>query len=132
MSKFPLEIVNPDRLFFEGEVEMVIVKGAEGDLAILKNRAPIVTPLSIGKVRIKQDGVEKVATVNGGYIKVTKEKTVIITDACEWPDEIDVERAEKAKERAEKRLKERSKGVDIDRAELALKRAINRIEVSKL
>lgn len=132
MANFPLEIVTPDRLFFEGEVERVIARGIEGDLAVLKNRAPIVTPLSIGKIHIKKDGKESIATCSSGYIKVTNEKTVIITDACEWPEEIDVKRAEEAKKRAEKRLKERPKGLDVARAELALKRALNRLEVAKL
>ncbi len=131
MSTFPLEIVTPDRLFFNDEVERVIVRGTEGDLAILKNRAPLVTPLRIGKIRVFKDGEEKVATCVSGYIKVTKEKTTIITDACEWPEEIDVERAEEAKERAEERLKDRPKDLDVARAEAALKRAINRLDVAK-
>ena len=131
MSTFPLEIVTPDRLFFNDEVERVIVRGAEGDLAILKNRAPLVTPLKIGKVKVFKDGEEKIATCVGGYIKVTEEKTTIITDACEWPEEIDVERAKKAKERAEERLKNKPKGLDAVRAEAALKRALNRLDVAK-
>ncbi|HLR34043.1 MAG TPA: F0F1 ATP synthase subunit epsilon [Tissierellales bacterium] len=131
MSTFPLEIVTPDRLFLDDEVERVIVRGAEGDLAILKNRAPLVTPLKIGKIRVFKDGEEKVATCVGGYAKVTKEKTTIITDACEWAEEIDVERAEEAKKRAEKRLEKKPEGLDVVRAEAALKRAINRLDVAK-
>ncbi len=131
MSTFPLEIVTPDRLFFNDEVERVIVRGAEGDLAILKNRAPLVTPLKIGKIRVFKDGEEKVATCVGGYVKVTKEKTTIITDACEWPEEIDVERAEEAKKRAEERLEKKPESLDVARAEAALKRALNRLDVAK-
>ena len=129
---FMLEIVTPERSFFQGEVDRVIVRGVEGEMAILKNRAPIITPLAIGKIRIRKDGEERVAAAVNGYISVDKEKTTIITDSAEWPDEIDVERAREAKERAERRLRERSEGLDIDRAELALRRALNRLEVAGL
>ena len=127
---FILEIVTPERSFFQGEEDRVIVRGVEGEMAILKNRAPIITPLAIGKIRILKDGEERVAAAVNGYISVDKEKTTIITDSAEWPDEIDVERAREAKERAERRLRERSEGLDIDRAELALRRALNRLDVA--
>lgn len=129
---FMLKIVTPDREFFSEEVDRVIVRGVEGDLAVLKNRAPIVTPLAIGKIRILKDDKERIAAAVDGYISVTKDETTIITDAAEWPEEIDVKRAEEAKLRAEKRLKEKPEGLDIARAELALKRALNRLEVANL
>jgi len=132
MAKFPLEIVTPDRMFFSGEVDMVIARGIEGDLAVLKNRAPLVTPLKIGKIKIEIDNEERVAAVSSGYIKVTDEGTTIIVDSAEWPEEINIKRAEEAKERAEKRLKNRSDGLDVARAEMALKRAINRLDVADL
>lgn len=128
---FQLDIVTPMRLFFSEEVEMVVVRGIEGDLAILKGKSPITTPLKIGKIRIMQNGVERVAAVVDGYVSVIENKATIVTEAAEWPDEIDVKRAEEAKERAEKRMKESKETIDVDRAELALKRAINRIDVSK-
>ncbi|WP_352404249.1 F0F1 ATP synthase subunit epsilon [Sporanaerobacter acetigenes] len=133
MANFLLEIVTPDRMFFSGEVEMVVARGVEGDFAVLKGRAPLVTPLTIGKVKIKtEDGKERIAAVSNGYIEVASEKTTIIADSAEWPEEIDIERAKKAKERAEKRLKNRQDGLDVARAEMALKRAINRLEVADL
>lgn len=132
MADFHLEIVTPDRLFFKDDVRMVIVRGMEGDLGILKGRAPIATPLKIGKVRIFQGDVERVAAVVDGYITVLNNKATIVTDAAEWPDEIDIKRAEEAKKRAESRLKDRRDGIDVIRAESALKRAINRLEVANL
>ncbi|HAE91146.1 F0F1 ATP synthase subunit epsilon [Tissierella praeacuta] len=129
---FYLDIVTPDKPFFSDEVEMVIVRGIEGDMAILEGRAPITTPLKIGKVRIFQNGEEKIAAVVDGYISVVDNKTTIVTEAAEWPHEIDVERAEAAKERAENLLKSEKDNIDIERAELALRRAINRLEVSNL
>lgn len=127
---FHLDIVTPHRQFFSEEVEMVIVRGMEGDLAILKGKSPIITPLRIGKIRIVQEGVELVAAVVDGYISVIDDKTTIVTEAAEWPSEIDVDRAKKAKERAEKRMQSTKDTTDIDKAELALKRAINRLDLS--
>ncbi|HHX12074.1 MAG TPA: ATP synthase F1 subunit epsilon, partial [Clostridiales bacterium] len=120
MSTFHLEIVTPERLFFSEVVEMVIVRGIEGDLAILKGRAAVTTPVKIGRVRIFQEGEERVAAVVDGYISVIDEKATIVTETAEWPDEIDVERAQAAKIRAETILKERSANIDVGRAELAL------------
>ncbi|WP_427337922.1 F0F1 ATP synthase subunit epsilon [Caloranaerobacter sp. DY30410] len=131
MSQFTLEIVTPDRKFFEDEVEMVIVRGIEGDIGILKNHTPMVTPLSIGKIRIKKNGKIKEAAIAGGYVEITKDKTTIITDAAEWPEEIDVKRAEEAKKRAEQRLKSGKGEIDIVRAQIALRKALNRLEVAK-
>lgn len=126
---FTLEIVTPDRAFFKDEVDMVILKGIEGDFAVLKDRAPLITPLAIGKAKIIKNDEEKVAAITDGYVTVTKEKTVVITDAAEWPEEIDVERATEAKGRAEKRL-DQKEGIDIARAEIALRRALNRLDVA--
>lgn len=130
MAGFMLEIVTPDRKFFEEEVDMIIVRGVEGDLGILKGMSPLVTPLGIGKIQIKQGDKTRTAAVAGGYIEVTKEKSTIVSDACEWPEEIDVERAEEAKKRAEERL-ERRDNIDVARAEISLKKAVNRINVAE-
>ncbi|NLY77171.1 MAG: F0F1 ATP synthase subunit epsilon [Tissierellia bacterium] len=128
---FKLEVVTPDRAFFSDEVDMVILRGIDGDFAVLKDRAPFITPLSIGQIRIKKDNKEMVAAMSGGYVSVTKEKTTVVTDSAEWPEEIDVERAEEAKKRAEKRLNGNKEGIDLLRAELAFRRAANRLEVAK-
>jgi len=130
MAGFMLEIVTPDRKFFEEEVDMVIVRGIEGDLGILRGHAPLVTPLDIGKIRIKKDGKTRIAAIAGGYIEVGREKTTIIADAAEWPEEIDVQRAKEAKQRAEERLKRRD-NIDVARAEIALRKAINRLKVAE-
>ncbi len=87
-------------------------------------------PLKIGKVRIFQNDSERVAAVVDGYITALDNRITIVTDAAEWPDEIDVERAQAAKERAEARLKQEKSNIDTTKVEAALKRAINRLEVS--
>lgn len=132
MSKFRLEIVTPDRYFFEGEIDMVIVRGIEGDLAILKNHSPITTPLKICKVRIFQDDIERIASVVQGYITAIDNKVTIVTEAAEWPDEIDLVRAEEAKKRAEDLLAKQNSDINYARANAALQRAINRIELASL
>ena len=131
MKTFDLDIVTPDRLFFSEKVEMIIVRGLEGDLAVLKGRTPLTTPLKIGQVRVFQDGKERLAAVVNGYISVLGNKTTIVTECAEWPEEIDVERAEEARKRAEEILKRNDPDVDFTRAEAALKRAINRLKTAK-
>ncbi|SNS50023.1 ATP synthase F1 subcomplex epsilon subunit [Anaerovirgula multivorans] len=128
-SKFHLEIVTPDRVFYDGEVEMAVVRTSEGDLGILDEHISMVSPLKIGKIKIKKDGSFKEAAIAGGFVKVVQGSTTIIADAAEWPEEIDVQRAKEAKERAEKRLVAGREAYDTLRAEIALKKATNRIEV---
>lgn len=127
MAKFMLEIVTPVRVFYKGEADMIIVRGIEGELGILNDHEPFVTPLQIGKVKIKVDGQFKSAALSQGYIQVLDGKVVILSDTAEWPEEIDVERAEKARERAKKRLELKQEDLDILRAEIALKKATLRI-----
>ena len=131
MGQFNLTIVTPERSFFSDDVDMVIVNALEGEMAVLKNRLPIITPLKTGKIRIFTDNKERVAAVVDGYISVGTYSTIVVTNAAEWPEEIDVERALEAKRQAEERLK-RDKGKDVIQAQLALRRALNRIEVSKM
>ena len=131
MGQFNLTIVTPERSFFSDDVDMVIVNAIEGELAVLKNRLPIITPLKTGKIRIFKDNIEKVAAVVDGYINVGKYSTIVVTNSAEWPEEINVERALLAKKHAEERIK-RDKGKDVIQAQLDLRRALNRIEVAKM
>ncbi|WP_099190033.1 ATP synthase F1 subunit epsilon [Tepidibacter mesophilus] len=129
-GEFSVEIVTPDKKFFEGTAEMIVVRTINGDVGILKNHASYVAPLDIGVLKLKKDGSFKEATVAGGFIQVDKEKTTILTEAAEWADQIDVQRANKAKEEAEAKIKSAS-GKEIDLLEVDLKKAINRINTSK-
>ncbi|MTI69395.1 MAG: F0F1 ATP synthase subunit epsilon [Firmicutes bacterium] len=131
-SKFKLEIVTPERKFYDDDVDMVVVRGTEGKMGILKDHIPLVTPLAIGMIEIEDDGEKKIAAVSEGYVEVGEEKTTIISDTAEWPEEIDIKRAEQAKERAEKRLNKNTKNIDTMRAEIALRKAVTRIEVAKI
>lgn len=129
-----LRVVTPYGNGFEEEVERVIVRGTEGDLALLKSTAPMVSPLGIGKMKVLfPEGKEKEGNINTGYMSMKNDLVTIVTDAFEWNEEVDIERARKAKERAEKRLAQAKNRDDIDtkRAEMALLRALNRLRNNK-
>lgn len=131
MSKMMLEIVTPERKVYAQEVQMIVAKGAEGELGILPNHIPMVTPLRIAPLKAKRpDNAEDLIAVNGGFMEVRKDKVVVLAETAELPEDIDEERARRAKERAEQRLASKSKDeVDFKRAEMALQKAINRIRV---
>ncbi len=127
MTRLYLKVVTPDKLFFEGEIDMLVARTIEGDVGILLNHSPLVTILDIGRLVIKDGDERKVAACAGGYIDVRNNNITVVSDACEWEDEIDINRAERAKERASRKLED--KDTDTFKAELALKKAINRINV---
>lgn len=132
MNTFLLEVVTPERKVYAEQVNMVSVKGVEGELGILPNHIPLVTPLRIAPISIKIQGSgDVVIAVNGGFMEVRKDKVVILAESAELPEQIDIDRAKAAKQRAEKRLAEtKQDNVDFKRAEAALQRAVNRIGVS--
>ncbi|HEX7058145.1 MAG TPA: F0F1 ATP synthase subunit epsilon [Bacilli bacterium] len=130
MSTLILEVVTPERKAYSAEANMVVVKGAAGELGILPNHIPLVTPLKIAPVKVKRGNQEELIAVNGGFLEVRKDRVVILAESAELPNEIDVERALAAKARAEKRLQGKKDEYDFRRAELALQKAINRLTVS--
>ena len=129
MSTLRLEIVTPERKVFEEDIDMVVVEGVEGQLGILPNHIPLLTALKIGPLRIKKDGKEEEIAVGGGFMEVTKNKVIILAETAELPEDIDVERAEEARRRAENYLLHRDEHDQV-RAEMALQRAMNRIKVA--
>ncbi len=135
MTPFKLQIITPDGVFFDGMTENVIVRTTVGDKGILARHEPYVAAITISKFKVKIDGNFRYGAISSGVIKVSKEKTVILAQSCEWADEIDVDRAVKAKQVAESRITEYEKANDqknLDIAEFKLKRALNRIEASKM
>ncbi|SDX26664.1 F0F1 ATP synthase subunit epsilon [Paenibacillus sp. CF384] len=129
MSSFLLEIVTPERKVYAQDVNMIIVKASEGEMGILPNHIPMVTPLRIAPVTIKKDRSEETIAVNGGFLEIRKDKVVILAESAELPGDIDLSRAESAKQRAEQRINGKRDEYDQLRAELALQRALNRISV---
>ena len=132
-TKFMLEIVTPDRTFFDGEVDMVILRTTEGDMAIMYDHEQMVAPVAIGSVRIRQQGEEKYreAACSGGFVTVTYDKTTVVTDSAEWADEIDINRAKASLQRAQARLERRDSELDYARALDSLSRATNRIRIAE-
>lgn len=132
MSTLRLEVVTPERKVYEEDVNMVVVKGVGGELGILPQHIPLVTPLKIAPVKAKKGNSEEFIAVHGGFMEVRKDKVVILAEAAELGSDIDVARAQQAKERAEQRLAAKADEVDHKRAELALQRALTRIQTSGL
>jgi F-type H+-transporting ATPase subunit epsilon len=131
-----VEVVTPDGLVYEGEAEMVVVRGVEGELGILRGHEALVTLLAVGETRIKRlDGeVEHLAT-GIGYAQTLFDRVLVVVDHAELAGAIDVERARLAEQRARERLELRADPgaraeVDFYRAEQALKRATNRLRVA--
>ncbi|WP_232697895.1 F0F1 ATP synthase subunit epsilon [Brevibacillus daliensis] len=132
MSKLTVEIVTPERVVYSGEAKMVIVRGVSGELGILPQHMPIVSPLKVAPVRILfEEGKETIIAVSGGFMEVSDNKVTILAESAELPGDIDPDRAEEAKRRAEKRLSDKTSDLDIKRAEYALQRAIMRLDVSQ-
>ena len=131
MEPYKLKIVTPQKVFFDGDAEQIIVRTTEGDVGILANHTSYVANLISGPLRIKQPGGEfRIAAVSSGVIKVSKDLTTILATAVEWKDEIDIERAKKAEEDARSEMKALQSGKEFDRAALKLKRALNRISIA--
>ena len=129
---FKLNIITPDKDFFNDDVEMVIVRTVEGDMGILGNHEPVVAPLAIGGIRVRKNENEEFveASCSGGFINIAEDKVDVVTDSAEWADEIDLERAETSLERAKERFNSRNDSIDVMRAKLSLTRAMNRINIA--
>src|SRR5690625_5222671 len=123
--------VTADGPVLDEEDEMVSCKAEDGELGILPGHIPLVAPLDIGAVCLKNGDEQELIAVNGGFLEVRPDKVTILAHSAEKPSEIDLERAERARERAEKRLQSEQDDIDFKRAELSLKRAMNRITIAR-
>ncbi|WP_017810969.1 MULTISPECIES: F0F1 ATP synthase subunit epsilon [Paenibacillus] len=131
MSTFLLEIVTPERLVFSEQVDRLKATGIDGELGILAGHIPMVTPLKVAPLAFQAGKQRTTYAIQGGFLEVRADKVVVLADSAEKASDIDVDRARAAKERAERRLNNRSQDhTDFRRAELALQRAMNRIKVS--
>ena len=135
MTKLHVQIVTPQGMVYESDADFVVGRSADGDIGILPNHLPIIVPLEIDKFRVKRDDKnEDVIAVNGGVMEVRDNQVSILANSADLPSEIDIERAERAKSRAEGHLQRAKETHNVDsqrRAEVALSRALNRINVSK-
>ena len=130
-KNFQLRIITPDRLFYEGEAEMVEFNTTEGQIGVLPGHIPMTVILKPGILKIYEAENDKEAALHAGFAEILPDKITILAEIVEWPEEIDVQRAENARERAEERLRTQAPGIDVMRAEIALQKAMTRISVLK-
>ncbi len=128
---FKLQIITPERKFYEGDASMVELTTTEGEIGVYRGHIPMTAVVAPGVLKIHEEGGIKEAALMTGFLEILPEKIVIMAEVAEWPEEIDLNRAEEAKVRAERRLKEQSGEIDIVRAETALKKALVRISLMK-
>lgn len=133
MATLRLEIITVERKMFDDQVNMVIAPGTEGVLGILPRHTALLTALTYGELQIRKEGEEdEFVAIGGGFMEVQPDHVVVLADAAEYAEEIDVARAEEARRRAEERLAQAKAGeLDFDRAEAALRRSTLRLKVAR-
>lgn len=124
-----LEVVTPEKKLFSEDVRFVVVPGVVGELGILPDHVALMSGLKVGVMRVQQEGKTFKMAVNGGFVEVRNSRVTVLADSAERSDQIDRDRAEAAKTRAEQRLAAKSPDIDVRRAEMALQRALNRLKV---
>lgn len=127
---FQLEIVTPEKMVVKSEAEELQMPGLNGYIGVLPGHAPLITELAVGIITYRSGAETRILSVAWGFAEVLPDKVTILAETAEHPEEIDIARAQKAKERAEERLKSNSPEVDYDRAEDALRRAETRLKVA--
>lgn len=124
-----LKIITPNKRFYDGEVTMVELTTSEGDIGVYPNHIPLTAVVAPGVLRIHETGEVKEAALLAGFVTILPDSVTIMAEIVEWPDEIDYERAQEARIRAERRLSSSDVHLDVLRAEMALKRALVRLEM---
>ena len=132
MASIRLDIVTAEREVYAGDVDVVVAPGVEGQLGILPHHAPLMTTLQAGELIVRKGGEEVSMCISGGFLEVRPDRVIVLADAAERAEEIDIARAEEAKRRAQERLAERKTPVvDEARAEASLRRALTRLSVAE-
>ena len=131
MATFKLEIVTAEKMVFSDDVSALIAWGVEGQLGILPHHAPLMTMLQPGDLMIRRDKEEEFFAISGGFLEVRPDKVIVLADACERAEEIDLARAEEAKKRAQETMKAAPLTVDAAVAEAALRRSLARLKVAE-
>lgn len=126
-----LEIVTIERIVFAGAVDMVTAPGTEGEMGILPNHAPLMTALTYGELRVKRGDEEQSFAIGGGFMEVLPQHVTVLANTAERADEIDLQRADAARRRAEQRMEARQEDLDYSRLEATLRRARTRIKVAE-
>jgi len=128
-GKLTLDVVTPEKLVLSKSIEYVGAPGIEGEFGVLPGHVPFLTALGVGSLMYREDGRTKYVFVSGGFAEIGGDKVTILAEVAELPEEIDLARAERARERALKRLEsERRERFDHARAQAALQRALMRMK----
>ncbi len=130
MTTFHLQIVTPDGGFYDGDAEKLIVRALGGDVCILPRHAPYVTALGTGQATVVIDGQRRTAACAGGMLAVTKDDVRLVATTFEWAEDIDKNRAQRAKEEAERRIQSAKDGAELEMAKAKLSRALARIKAA--
>lgn len=130
-KKLHLKITTHEKVVFDADVDEIYSKSTQGEFGVLHNHIPFMCGLDIGITKVVVDGKAIRFTTMGGVFQLVDNQALILTQAAERADEIDIERAEEAKKRAEERLSNIADDMDVQRAEIALSRAITRLKVPK-
>lgn len=128
---FTLKVITPDRIFYEGEAEMIEFNTTEGEIGVYPEHIPMTVIIKPGILRITEKDEVKEAALHAGFAQILQDGVTILAEIVEWPNEIDEARAQAAMDRAKERIARHSSETDIARAETALQRAMARIEVLK-
>lgn len=131
MDNFKLKIITPERVFFEGEAHMVEFNTTEGEIGVYAHHIPLTCIIKPGILTIRMDNEEKEAALHSGFVQILGDQITVLAETVEWPHEIDLARAEAARERAKERIANKSSETDLARAETALMRALARISLLK-
>ena len=133
MKEFSLQIVTPDKTAFDGKAESLLIRTTAGDVEILAGHADLLSALGTGRARIRlSDGTEKLASVNGGFLSVSGGEARVAATTFEFADELDLSRAEAAKEKAEQQMKDAKSNAELSVAKSKLQRALSRIHVKSM
>lgn len=127
---FQLNIISPERVFYEGRASMVELTTSEGDVGIYRNHIPMTLLIVPGIVTITEESGKKLAAIHSGFMEVLPDKVTIMAEVAEWPEEIDINRAREAEARAERRLQMKDPMLNLNRAEMALRKAMVRLELA--
>ena len=130
-DKIQLEVVTPEKITLREAVDEITVPGLDGELGILPDHTPLISQLKTGILSYRQGNERKQLHVSGGFIEVLSDRVSVLSDVAERPEEIDLDRAQRARERAEKRLASRGDDIDFARAELKLQRSIIRVKLAE-
>jgi F-type H+-transporting ATPase subunit epsilon len=128
---FQLEIVTPEKMVVKDVAEEMQIPGKNGYLGILPGHAPLITELAVGEITYRHGGETHYLSVAWGFAEVLPDKVTVLAETCERADEIDVQRAQESRQRAEERLKSGKTEVDYPRAEVALQKAETRLDVAE-